>query len=87
MIGMVPLPGAVWRIFAELQPSDPLAKAGHDAATALPGSSTVSEAVLDRVRALLQERSATPRRASRPANGYRCFAFTGVLPRSIDGDA
>jgi hypothetical protein len=37
-------PVRLWRIFAELQPSDPLTKAGHDAATALPGSSTVSQA-------------------------------------------
>jgi 4,5-epoxidase len=65
MIGMVPLPSGVWRIFAELQPSDPMAKAGHGAATALPRSSA-SEAVLDRIRTLLQERvgGAAPRVAS-----------------------
>jgi 4,5-epoxidase len=56
MIGMVPLPAGVWRIFAELHPSDPMAKAGHAAATALQGASPVSEAVVDRVRALMRER-------------------------------
>jgi 4,5-epoxidase len=34
MIGMVPLPANVWRIFAELSSKDPMAKAGHGAATA-----------------------------------------------------
>jgi 4,5-epoxidase len=56
MIGMVPLPAGVWRIFAELHPRDPMAKAGHGAATALQGASPVSEAVLDRVRSLMRER-------------------------------
>jgi 4,5-epoxidase len=66
MIGMVPLPGGVWRIFAELHPNDPMAKAGHVAATALAGASPVSEPVLDRVRSLLRERvgDAAPRIAS-----------------------
>jgi 4,5-epoxidase len=53
MIGMVPLPGGTWRIFAELPPNDPMAK--HAAATALPGA-PASEAVLDRIRSLLLER-------------------------------
>jgi 4,5-epoxidase len=56
MIGMVPLPGNVWRIFAELAPNDPMAKAGHGAATALRGASPVSDTVLDRVRLLMKER-------------------------------
>jgi 4,5-epoxidase len=66
MIGMVPLPGGVWRIFAEPHPNDPLAKAGHVAATALPGAAPVSGPVLDRIRSLLRERvgDAAPRIAS-----------------------
>jgi 4,5-epoxidase len=56
IIGMVPLPGRVWRIFAELQPDDPIAKAGHVAATALRGASQVSGVVLDRARSLMRER-------------------------------
>jgi 4,5-epoxidase len=66
IIGMVPLPGGTWRIFAELHPGDPMAKAGHRAATALTGASLVSEAVLERVRTLLRERigEAAPRIAS-----------------------
>jgi 4,5-epoxidase len=56
MIGMVPLPGGVWRIFAELDRDDALAKAGHVAATALPGAAPVSEPVLDRLRSLLRGR-------------------------------
>jgi 4,5-epoxidase len=57
MFGMVPLPGWVWRIFAELPHDDPLAKAGNVAATALRSTSPVSEAVLDRVRSLMRERT------------------------------
>jgi len=57
MIGLVPLPGGVWRIFAELDRNDPIAKGGHVAATALRGASPVSEAVLDRVRSLMRERT------------------------------
>jgi 4,5-epoxidase len=66
MILMVPLPGGLWRIFAELQSNDPMAKAGHGAATALRGHSPVSDAVLNRVRSLLLERvgNAAPRVAS-----------------------
>lgn len=66
MIGMVPLPGGVRRIFAELHPNDPMAKAGHVAATALTGASPVSKPVLDRLRSLLRERigDAAPRIAS-----------------------
>jgi 4,5-epoxidase len=66
MIGMVPLPGNVWRIFAELSSKDPMAKAGHGAATALHGASPVSDSVLDRVRSLMRERvgDAAPRIAS-----------------------
>jgi 4,5-epoxidase len=60
MIGIVPLPRSVWRIFAELPPDDPLTKAGRVAATALTDSSPVSEAVLDRARALLRERVGSP---------------------------
>jgi 4,5-epoxidase len=56
MIGMVPLPGEVWSIFAELHPNDPMFKAANVAATALAGASPVSEPVLDRVRSLLRER-------------------------------
>src|SRR5215472_9505466 len=50
MIGIVPLPGGVWRIFAELPRGDPLAQGGRTAATALTNTSPVSEAVLDRAR-------------------------------------
>jgi 4,5-epoxidase len=57
MFGMVPLPGGVWRIFAELPSDDPLAKGGNVGATALQGTSPVSEAVLDRVRSLMRERT------------------------------
>jgi 4,5-epoxidase len=66
MIGMVPLPDNVWRIFAELRPRDPIARAGHGAATALHGASPVSDTVLDRVRSLMRERigDAAPQIAS-----------------------
>ena len=66
MIGMVPLPRGVWRIFAELEPNDPVAKAGHGAATGLHGASPVSDRVLDRIRSLMRERvgDAAPRIAS-----------------------
>jgi 4,5-epoxidase len=66
MIGMVPLPSGVWRVFAELHANDPMTKAGHVAATALPGASPVSEPVLDRVCSLLLERvgDTAPRIAS-----------------------
>jgi 4,5-epoxidase len=57
MIGMVPLPGGVWRIFAELNHNDPISKGGHVAATALQGTSPASEPVLDRVRSLIHERT------------------------------
>jgi 4,5-epoxidase len=56
MIGIVPLPGGLWRIFAELCADDPLAKAGRAAATALSGASPVSDEVVDRVRLLMRER-------------------------------
>lgn len=85
MIGMESPPGGVGRIFAELHPNDPMAKAGHGAATALRGASPVSDAVLERVRSLMQERigDAAPRTAfgtwtsvfrfhRRIASAYRC---------------
>jgi 4,5-epoxidase len=56
MIGIVPLPRRVWRVFAELAADDPMAKTGHVAATALRGDLPVSDTVLDRVRSLLRER-------------------------------
>jgi 4,5-epoxidase len=66
IIGMVPLPGGVWRIFAELHPNDPMARAGRGATTALRGDSPVSDAVLDRVSSLMQHRvgDAAPQIAS-----------------------
>jgi 2-polyprenyl-6-methoxyphenol hydroxylase-like FAD-dependent oxidoreductase len=66
MIGMAPLPSGVWRVFAELNPVDPMAKVGHGAATALHDASPVSEEILDRVRTLMRERAgdAAPRIAS-----------------------
>jgi 4,5-epoxidase len=57
MFGIVPLPGGLWRIFAELPRDDPLAKAGNVAATAQQGASPVAEAVLDRVRSLMRDRT------------------------------
>jgi 4,5-epoxidase len=57
MFGIVPLPGGLWRIFAELPREDPLAKARNVAATAQQGASPVAEAVLDRVRSLMRDRT------------------------------
>ena len=73
MIGIVPLPGGVWRIFAELPRGDPLAQGGRTAATALTNTSPVSEAVLDRARVLLRER------AGDAAPSIACGTWTSVF--------
>jgi 4,5-epoxidase len=57
MFGVVPLPGGVWRIFAELRPDDPMAAAGHDALTAVTSGSSASPEVVDRVQRLMRERT------------------------------
>jgi 4,5-epoxidase len=57
IFGVVPLPGDVWRIFAELRPDDPMAAAGHGALTAVTSGSSASPEVVDRVQTLMRERA------------------------------
>ncbi len=55
--GMVPLPGGVWRILAELARTDPVAKVENVVATAQQDASPVSDVVLDRACSLMGERT------------------------------
>jgi 4,5-epoxidase len=69
MFLVVPLPGGIWRISAELRPDDPMAKAGHGAMSATSESLPVSNAeVLDRLQIFLRDRVGdTETRISNPS--------------------